>query len=125
MNAPPKPIQRVRDPHYDSTSFVKDIALNFATICCKITLVRLQFDDPTEKTFYLVFGKPGATLVEMVQAIGARWSIETCFETSKERGIDNYEVRRFTAWYRFVTLVMVVMAALAGICVVTRASPPG
>src|SRR6185437_1312141 len=50
-------------------------------------------------------------------------TIETCFENGKEMGMDRYEVRGFTAWYRFITLVMVVMAALAGICAAARASP--
>jgi SRSO17 transposase len=86
-------------------------------------LVRRRLDDPTEKTFYLVFARPGTTLAEMVQAIGARWKIEECFETGKEMGLEDYEVRGFTAWYRFITLVMVVMAALATICAAARASP--
>jgi hypothetical protein len=86
-------------------------------------LIRRRLDDPTEKTFYLVFAPKGTTLAEMVKAIGARWSIETCFETGKEMGLSDYEVRGFTAWYRFMTLVMVVMAALAGICAAARASP--
>lgn len=37
-------------------------------------------------------------------------------------GLEDYEVRGFTAWYRYITLVMVVMAALAGICAAARAS---
>ncbi|GHO72046.1 hypothetical protein KSC_109380 [Ktedonobacter sp. SOSP1-52] len=86
-------------------------------------LIRRRLDDPTEKTFYLVFVPKGTTLAEMVKAIGARWSIETCFETGKEMGLEDYEARGFTAWYRFITLVMVVMAALAGICAAARASP--
>jgi SRSO17 transposase len=86
-------------------------------------LIRRRLDDPTEKTFYLVFAPTSATLAEMVKAIGARWSIETCFEIGKEMGMAHYEVRRFTAWYRFTTLVMVVMACLSGICAAVRASP--
>ncbi|WP_420799593.1 hypothetical protein [Ktedonobacter robiniae] len=86
-------------------------------------LVRRRIDDPSDKTYYLVFAPVGTTLAEMVKAIGARWSIETCFETGKEMGLEDYEVRGFTAWYRFITLVMVVMAALAGICATARTSP--
>lgn len=88
-------------------------------------LIRRRLDDPTEKTFYLVCAPQGSTLAEMVQAIGARWAIETCFEVGKEMGLDDYEVRTFTAWYRFITLVMVAMACLAGICAAARASPSG
>jgi hypothetical protein len=86
-------------------------------------LIRRRLDDPTEKTIYLVFAPPATTLANMVQAIGTRWSIETGFETSKAMGMAHYEVWGFTAWYRFITLVMVVLAALAGICAATRASP--
>lgn len=39
-------------------------------------LIRRRLDDPTEKTFYLVFAPPATTLAEMVSAIGTRWSIE-------------------------------------------------
>lgn len=86
-------------------------------------LIRRRLDDPTEKTFYLVFAPKDSTLAEVVQAIGTRWSIETCFETGKEMGLEDYEVRGFMAWYRFMTLVMVALACLAGICADARASP--
>jgi SRSO17 transposase len=39
-------------------------------------LIRRRLDDPTKKTYYLVFAPPGTTLAEMVKAIGARWHIE-------------------------------------------------
>ena len=60
----------------------------------------------------------------MVQAIGARWKIEECFETGKEMGLADYEVRGFIAWYRYITLVMIVEACLAGICAEARFSEP-
>lgn len=37
-------------------------------------------------------------------------------------GLADYEVRCWTAWYRHVTLVMIVQACLAGICAVARLS---
>jgi SRSO17 transposase len=79
-------------------------------------LIRRCLDDPSEKTYYFVFAPLGTTLAEMVQAIGQRWKIEECFETGKEMGLEDYEVRCWTAWYRHVTLVMIVQACLAGIC---------
>ena len=79
-------------------------------------LVRRCVDDPQEKTYYFVFAPVGTTLTEMVKAIGARWKIEECFETGKAMGLEDYEVRGFTAWYRHITLVMIVQACLAGIC---------
>ena len=86
-------------------------------------LVRRCLDNPSEKAYYFVFAPLGTTLAEMVQAIGARWGIEECFETGKAMGLEDYEVRGFTAWYRHVTLVMIVQACLAGICATTRLSP--
>ena len=73
-----------------------------------------------EKAYYFVFAPLGTTLVEMVQAIGQRWKIEECFETGKAIGLEDYQVRGFTAWYRHVTLVMLVQACLAGICAAAR-----
>jgi SRSO17 transposase len=83
-------------------------------------LIRRCLDDPSEKTYYFVFAPLGTTLAEMVKAIGARWKIEECFETGKEMGMEDYEVRCWTGWYRHVTLVMIVESCLAGICAVAR-----
>jgi SRSO17 transposase len=85
-------------------------------------LVRRCVDDPSEKTYYFVFAPVGTTLAQMVKAIGARWKIEECFETGKDMGLEDYEVRGFTAWYRHITLVMIVQACLAGICAMARLS---
>ena len=49
---------------------------------------------------------------------GARWAIEECFQTAKgEVGLDQYQVRRYDAWYRHITLAMLAHAFLT----VTRA----
>jgi SRSO17 transposase len=43
----------------------------------------------------------------------ARWAIEECLESAKgEVGLDQYEVRRWDAWYRFVTPALVAHAYL-------------
>jgi SRSO17 transposase len=83
-------------------------------------LVRRPLDDPQDKTYYFVFAPEGTTLAEMVKAIGQRWKIEECFETGKEMGLSDYEVRCYQGWYRHVTLVMLVQACLAGICAAAR-----
>jgi SRSO17 transposase len=87
-------------------------------------LIRRCLDDPSEKTYYFVFAPLGTTLAEMVKAIGQRWHIEEDFETGKDMGLADYEVRGFTAWYRYVTLVMIVLACLAGICAQMRRYSP-
>ena len=63
-----------------------------------------------------MFGPQGTTLLEMVKASGARWHIEEDFENAKDMGLDHYEVRSFLGWYRHITLVLVALAYLSGIC---------
>ncbi len=79
-------------------------------------LIRRSISDPKEKSYYLVWAPPATTVEAMVQAIGARWHIEEDFETSKDMGLADYEVRCFICWYRHITLVMLAHAFLAVIC---------
>ena len=83
-------------------------------------LIRRSISDPTKKTYYFVFGPHGTTLHQMVTAIGARWHIEDDFENSKDMGLDQYEVRSWTAWYRHITLVMLAYAFLVAMCAKVR-----
>jgi SRSO17 transposase len=74
-------------------------------------LIRRSVADPTDFTFYLVYGPIGTSLPEMVRVAGARWKIEEIFEAAKgEIGLDQYEVRLWTCWYRHVTLAMLAHA---------------
>jgi SRSO17 transposase len=51
--------------------------------------------------------------VEIVRAIGARWTIEEVFELAKQRvGLDEYEVRSWTGWHRHTVLALLALAAL-------------
>jgi hypothetical protein len=54
------------------------------------------------------------------------WHIEENFENAKDIGLDHYEVRSFIGWYRHITLVLLALAYLAGICATARGSisPP-
>jgi len=83
-------------------------------------LIRRCIDNPKTKTYYFVFGPPQTTLQVMVQVFGARWRIEDDFETGKDLGLDQYQVRCFTGWYRHITLVMLAHALLAIICAEDR-----
>jgi hypothetical protein len=50
----------------------------------------------------------------LVRVAGSRWSVEEVFQATKnEVGLDHYQVRKHTAWYRHVTLAMVAHAHLA------------
>ncbi len=79
-------------------------------------LIRRSLGDPQEQAYYFVFAPVGTTLPEMVAAIGARWHIEEDFENAKDLGLDHYEVRGFLGWYRHLTLVLLALAFLTGIC---------
>ena len=83
-------------------------------------LIRRSLTDPNEKAYYFVFAPKGTTLPEMVAAIGARWHIEEDFENAKDLGLDHYEVQCCIGWYRHITLVLLALAYLAGICATER-----
>jgi SRSO17 transposase len=77
-------------------------------------LVRRSVTDPTELTAYVVFAPQEAVLAEVVRVAGTRWTIESGFEAAKgEVGLDHYEVRSWTGWYRHTTLAMWALALLA------------
>jgi SRSO17 transposase len=76
-------------------------------------LVRRSLSVPTKLTAYLVFAPQDTTLAETVQVAGTRWTIESGFEATKgEVGLDDYEVRSWTGWYRHITLAMWAYALL-------------
>jgi SRSO17 transposase len=76
-------------------------------------LVRRSVSDPTALTAFVVFAPQATTLVEAVQTAGTRWAIEISFEAAKgEVGLDQYEVRSWTGWYRHMTLAMWAYALL-------------
>jgi hypothetical protein len=57
-------------------------------------LIRRSLDagaDPAEMAYVLVFAPTGTSLGEMVEAFGARWTVEQCFEEAKgEVGLVNF-----------------------------------
>jgi SRSO17 transposase len=77
-------------------------------------LVRRSISTPTDLTAYVVFAPQATALEEVVRVAGSRWTIESSFEAAKgEVGLDDYEVRRWTGWYRHITLAMWAYALLA------------
>jgi len=77
-------------------------------------LIRRDADDPDEEAYWLAYGPAGTTEEELVRVCDVRWQIEECFAQAKgEVGMDQYEVRTWTAWHRFVTLCLVAHAYLA------------
>src|SRR3954453_2511932 len=67
-------------------------------------LVRRRLTDG-ELAHYLCFGPAETSLAELVAVAGPRVAIEESFQTAKgEVGLDHYQVRRYDAWYRHITL---------------------
>jgi SRSO17 transposase len=76
-------------------------------------LVRRSLSAPMELTAYVVFAPHATSLQEVVRVAGSRWTVESGFEEAKgEVGLDQYEVRSWTAWYRHITLAMWALALL-------------
>ena len=77
-------------------------------------LVRRRITDPEDLAYYACFGAADAPLAELARVAGARWIIEDAFKEAKQEvGLDEYEVRRWTGWYRHITLALLVHAFLA------------
>lgn len=77
-------------------------------------LVRRSLSDPTDLTAYVCFAPEDTPLSTLVEVAGRRWEIEAAFEEAKgEVGLDHYEVRSWTGWYRHVTLACLAHALLA------------
>jgi SRSO17 transposase len=84
-------------------------------------LVRRRLTDG-ELAHYLCFGPAETSLAELVAVAGRRWAIEESFQTAKgEVGLDHYQVRRYDAWYRHITLACWAHAFLTA----TRAGTTG
>jgi SRSO17 transposase len=84
-------------------------------------LIRRRINDPTDLAYYLCFGAASTAIGQLVRIAGARWAIGECFASAKnETGLDHYQVRRYDAWHRHITLAMIAHAYLA----VTAATAP-
>jgi SRSO17 transposase len=76
-------------------------------------LTRRSLSEPREVASYRVFGPADTPVATMVRVAGMRWAIEASFEDAKGAvGLDHYEVRKWTAWYRHVTLALLAHAYL-------------
>jgi SRSO17 transposase len=76
-------------------------------------LVRRSTDDPEDLAFHQAYGPEGTSVEELVKICRDRWAVEECFAEAKgEVGMDHYEVRRWDAWHRHVTLCLLAHAFL-------------
>lgn len=76
-------------------------------------LVRRSVGEPQEIKAHVVYAPSTTRISEMVRVAGMRWAIEVSFEEAKQQtGLDEYEVRSFTGWYRHITPSMFAYALL-------------
>lgn len=77
-------------------------------------LVRRSVSEPSEVTAYVSYAPATTTLRQLVRAAGLRWTVEESIQTGKgEVGLDHYEVRSWTGWYRHMSLAMWAQAFLS------------
>ena len=82
----------------------------------RYVLFRRACADPDDAQAYFVYAaqRQACTLETLVRVAGTRWCIERAFEDAKqETGLDEYEVRSATGWYRHMTLALWALALLA------------
>lgn len=76
-------------------------------------LLRRSLSDPTQVTPYVCFAPAETSLEELVRVAGARWTVESGFESTKQEiSLDEYEVRTYQGWYRHITLACLAHAFL-------------
>jgi SRSO17 transposase len=82
-----------------------------------------------ELAYYVCAGPAGLPLVALVRVAGTRWRVEEAFQAGKGLcGLDQHQVRRWSSWYRWVTLAMLAYAFLVVAAVTEHArqpAPPG
>jgi hypothetical protein len=77
-------------------------------------LIRQSISNPGERAYYLCYGPNDTGNEELIRVAGARWAVEECFQTAKGQvGLDEYQVGRYDAWYRHITLAIVAHVYLA------------
>lgn len=77
-------------------------------------LLRRSISDPSEVTGYIAFASMSPSLRELARVAGTRWTVEESFACAKGAvGLDHYEVRSWTGWYRHMTLALWAQAFLS------------
>ena len=76
-------------------------------------LVRRSKTSPNEMRTYVCFAPDDTPIEKLVQIAGTRWTVECCFAESKsEVGLDQYEVRSYSGWYKHITFACLALALL-------------
>ena len=65
---------------------------------------------------YTCFAPSGTPVQKLVQIAGIRWTVERRFAESKsEVGMDQYEVRSYSGWYKHITFACLALALLTSL----------
>jgi hypothetical protein len=76
-------------------------------------LARRSISKPSEVAYYLSNAEADTPLATLAHVASTRYTIEQCFEEAKDDvGLDHYEVRTWSSWYRYITLGMMALAWL-------------
>ena len=74
---------------------------------------RSATEDPGGYVLYRAWGPEGTTLAELARIARTGRLVEEDLERARDEvGLDRYEVRRWEAWHRHVTLSLLAHAAL-------------
>jgi hypothetical protein len=78
-----------------------------------------------ELAYYRCYSPRHLPLAVLVAAAGRRWMVEEDFQAGKGlAALDEHRVRRWTSWYRWVTLAMLALAFLTVAALAEHAQPP-
>ncbi|WP_443722047.1 IS701 family transposase [Rhodococcus ruber] len=78
-----------------------------------------------ELAYFRCYSPTSVSLAAFVRVAGLRWRIEESFQAAKGQvGLDQHQVRTWTSWYRWHTLVMLGYAFLAVAAVISRRRAP-
>jgi len=91
---------------------------------CQTLLIRRN-TATGELAFYRCWSPTPVTLATLVRVAGIRWCVEESFQAAKGQvGLDQYQVRGWTPWHRFITLAMLALAFLSALAA-AEAPPHG
>ncbi len=77
-------------------------------------LIRRSIADPTDITYFLAHARHPTPAGTLIRVAGTRWKIEENNEQGKDLiGIDQYQVRTWTAWHHTITACMFAQAFIA------------
>jgi hypothetical protein len=77
-------------------------------------LLRRSITDPSDVTYFLAHAPDPSPAATLIRIAGTRWKIEENNEQGKDLiGIDQYQVRTWTAWQHTITVCMFAHAFVA------------